>query len=258
MVINSGFISRVAFSFFGVDIYWYALLICLGMILGFIWAWKHDSQFDIKFNDVLDLSLIMIPIGIISARAYYVLFNLDYYMNDWTEIFNFRNGGLAIYGGIIGAAVTAFVFCKIRKIKVGNLFDYLVPVLPLAQAIGRWGNYINVEAYGAETDFFIRMKIVENGITKYVHPTFLYESICNFIIFIILWSLGKNRKFEGQLVLIYFIGYSFIRFFIEGLRSDSLMLGSFRISQVLSAVIFVVSLFLYFILKYKSKKKLLN
>lgn len=247
MIIKTGIISRVAFSIMGVDIYWYAILITISIVIGFIWAKICNGRFDIKFENILDLSLFMIPIAIICARLYYILFNFNYYSNNISEVFNLRNGGLAIYGALIGAIITIIIFCKKKKINIFNLMDYLAPIIPLGQAIGRWGNYINIEAYGSETNLPLRMEIIENGVTKYVHPTFLYESICNFILFIILAKVSKKRKFTGQIVLLYFIGYSFMRFFIEGLRTDSLMLGDIRISQLLSLIIFAVSLIIYII-----------
>jgi phosphatidylglycerol:prolipoprotein diacylglycerol transferase len=251
MIIKTGFIPRVAFSIGGIDIYWYAILITFAIIVGFIWAKLNDGKYGVKFDQILDLSLFMIPIAIVCARLYYVLFKLDYYMANPIEIFNIRNGGLAIYGALL-------VFCKIRKLNIFDIMDYLAPIIPLAQAIGRWGNYINIEAYGSETTSFIKMKIVENGITKYVHPTFLYESVGNFILFFVLWKISKNRAFKGQIVYLYFIGYSFIRFFIEGLRADSLMIGNIRASQLLSAVIFGVLLVVYFMSKKRKKAEIKN
>ena len=148
-------------------------------------------------------------------------------------------GGLAIYGGIIGGVATVLIYCKIKKINPLNITDCIAPGLAIAQSIGRWGNYINIEAYGYETNSFLKMQIIEGGITKYVHPTFLYESICTFIIFIILTKLCQKRKFTGQITYMYIICYSFIRFFIEGLRTDSLMLFNCRISQILSLLLFI-------------------
>lgn len=252
MIIKTGIISKIAVSFMGIDIYWYAILITLAIVIGYIWAIVRNGKFGIKFDDILDLSLFMIPIAIICARLYFVVFNLDYYMANPSEIFNFRNGGIAIYGALLGAIGTIFVFCKIKKIKIFDVLDYLAPIIPLAQAIGRWGNYINIEAYGAETNGPIKMEIIENGVTKYVHPTFLYESVGNFILFFILLKLCKNRKFSGQIAYFYLIGYAFIRFFVEGLRTDSLMLGSIRISQILSLFIFIICIILY--IKKCSKK----
>lgn len=252
MIIKTGIIPSAAFSIFGIEIYWYAIFITISIALGYIWAWKHDGRYKIKFDDVLTLSLIMIPVGFICARLYYIIFNLSYYMQNPSEILDVRNGGLAIYGGIIGAIGTIAIFCRVKKISFLDLLDYLAPVLPLGQAIGRWGNYVNIEAYGTETNGPIKMEIVEQGVTRFVHPTFLYESICSFVLFFILVYVCRKRKFSGQAAAIYLIGYSFYRFFIEGLRTDSLMLGNIRVSQILSLLIFVPTLIIY-ILKMKKK-----
>ena len=254
MIIKTGLIPRVALSIGNIDIYWYAIIITFAIIVGFIWAKVNDGKYNVKYDEVFDLSLFMIPIAIISARAYYVIFNLDYYLKSPIEIFNLRNGGIAIYGALIGAVITIIIFCKIKKINMIDLMDYLAPIIPLSQAIGRWGNYINIEAYGRETTSFIKMQIIENGITKYVHPTFLYESIGNFILFFVLWKISKKRSFKGQIVCLYFIGYSFIRFFVEGLRTDSLMLGSIRISQLLSLILFFALLIVYTIILIRKRK----
>lgn len=189
----------------------------------------------------------MIPIAVICARAYYVIFNLDYYLSNPMQFFNFRNGGIAIYGALIGAIATIIIFCNIKKIKILDLLDYLAPIIPLCQAIGRWGNYINVEAYGTETNGLIGMEIVEDGLTKIVHPTFLYESLGNFLLFFLLLFLSKKRKFSGHIACAYLTGYAFIRFFVEGLRTDSLMIGSIRISQLLSLIIFMSGVTIYVI-----------
>lgn len=263
MIIRTGLIPRIAISIGSIDIYWYAILITLAIIVGFIWAKVNDGKYNVKYDDILDLSLFMIPIAVICARAYYVIFNLDYYISNPSEILNFRSGGIAIYGALIGAVITIIIFCKIKKINVVDIMDYLAPIIPLGQAIGRWGNYINIEAYGRETQSFIRMQIIENGATKFVHPTFLYESFGNFILFFVLWKISKKRKFKGQIVCLYLIGYSFIRFFVEGLRTDSLMLGTIRISQLLSAIIFIIFVGIYIavlIKKYviKSNKKVMK
>lgn len=238
-------ISRVALTVFGIKIYWYAIIMILAMVIGILFFKKRDGLYNIKFSDVIDLLIFLIPISIISARIYYVLFNLDYYFTNPSQIINIRSGGLAIYGGIIGGAITCIIFCKKRKIDLIDLFDFIAPALILGQAIGRWGNFVNVEAYGRETTLPWRMGIMEEGKYIEVHPTFLYESIANFIIFFIIVKLKENRKFKGQVTCTYFILYSFIRFFIEGLRTDSLMLGSIRISQALSIVIFIIFTIIY-------------
>ena len=248
-------LEKVAFSIFNVDVYWYAILIVLGMVTALLLCKRDSGKYDIKFDTILDLSLYVIPISIISARLYYIIFNLDPYIAEPLKIFDFRSGGLAIYGGIIGAIITIIIFCKKRKINFLDILDYVTPFLPLAQAIGRCGNFINIEAYGTETTLPWKMGIFENGIYKEVHPTFLYESIATFIIFIILYSIRTKRKFKGEITALYLVMYSFIRFFIEGLRIDSLMFFNFRISQVLSLSIFVVFLIIL-LKKYKNYKKM--
>lgn len=251
MIIKTGLIPNIAFELFGIPIYWYAILIVSSMIMAIIWCKFHDGRYNIKFDDLLDLAIIMLPVAIICARLYYVVFSLDYFMENPSEIFKIKNGGLAIYGGIIGGLIVIAIYSKIKKMKIFDITDYIVPVVAFCQSIGRWGNYINIEAYGYETNWPIRMEIVEQGITKYVHPTFLYESICTMIIFIVLSILGKKRKFSGEITYLYIIFYSFIRFFIEGLRTDSLMFYNCRISQVLSLVLFIT---FSGILLYKKKK----
>ena len=257
MIIKTELIPRVAFEIFEIPIYWYGILIVGSMILGIIWCRFHNGRFEIKFDTILDLAIIVLPTAIICARLYYVLFSLDYFMDNPSEIFLIKNGGLAIYGGIIGGLAVIAICSKIKKFKVLDFTDYIVPIVALCQSIGRWGNYINVEAYGYETNWPIKMEIIEDGITKYVHPTFLYESICTFIIFILLIVLSRKRKFSGEITYMYIICYSFIRFFIEGLRTDSLMIFNCRISQILSLVLFIVFsiIVIYKKNKYKEKSK---
>lgn len=255
MVIKTGIIPRAAFSIGSVEIYWYAIIITTAILIGYIWARAKNGRYGIKYDDVFNLSFFMIPIAVICARLYYVLFNLDYYASNPGQIFNYRNGGIAIYGALIGAIATIIVFCKVKKMKMLDVLDYLAPIIPLCQAMGRWGNYINVEAYGTETNLPLKMEIIENGITKYVHPTFLYESIGNLIIFFILLKVSKNRKFPGQIACLYLTMYAFVRFFVEGLRTDSLMLGPFRISQVLSLLVFIAGVTILVIKKKKENSK---
>ena len=256
-------IKRVAFSIFGIDIYWYGIIIALAIMIALLILKLQDGKFGIEFNTILDLAIYLIPISLICARIYYVLFNLQQYTNNPLKIFNLRDGGMAIYGGIIGGLITCIIFCKKRKIEILNMLDYIVPVLALGQAIGRWGNFINIEAHGTETNSIFRMGIIENGTYMEVHPTFLYESIITFFLAILLLNIKDSekikkdskkqliRKYPGQVTFIYLIVYSFARFFIEGIRTDSLMLFNFRISQILSMAIFVV---FCLILTYKELK----
>lgn len=240
MVIKTGIIPPVAFEIGGIPIHWYAILIVTGMVIALILCKIYNGKFGIKFEDILDLAIWVLPISIICARFYYVAFTWDYYSNNPQEILMIKDGGLAIYGGLIGGVITIITYCKIKKKNPLDITDYIVPTVALAQCIGRWGNYINIEAYGYETNFPLRMEIIEAGITKYVHPTFLYESICTLAIFIILSIFSKKRKFTGEITCLYIILYSLIRFFIEGLRTDSLMLFNVRISQILSLILFIV------------------
>ena len=239
MILKTGLIPK-AVQIGSIDIRWYAIIIVSAMILALLICKKYNGRYGIKFETILDFSLIVIPISIICARIYFVLFSFDLYKDNLWEVFKINNGGLAIYGAIIGGLIVIGILCKIKKINFLDLTDYIAPVIALAQSIGRWGNYINVEAYGYETDSIIKMEVIENGQIKYVHPTFLYESVCTFIIFCVLSYFARKRKFSGQITYMYIVLYSFIRFFIEGLRTDSLMLGNYRISQILSLVFFII------------------
>jgi len=233
-------INKIAFTIGNIEIYWYAIIIVSAITIAIFLCKKNDGKYGIKFDNILELLIFTIPVSIITARLYYVLFNLDYYSKNIIEILNIKNGGIAIYGGLIGGAITCYIYCKIKKIDFLNLLDLIVPSVALAQSIGRWGNFVNVEAYGKTTNLPWRMGILENGIYKEVHPTFLYESIATLAIFIILSKKSKNRKFKGEMLYLYIILYSFVKFFIEGIRIDSLMLNNIRISQILSMVLFVV------------------
>lgn len=250
-IIKTGVIPRTAFTIFGVEIYWYAIIITSAILIGYLWAKLHDGRYGLKYDNLFNMSLIMIPVAILCARIYYVAFKWDYYKDNLEEFFEFRNGGIAIYGALIGAIIVICIYAKVKKMNIVDILDYLAPIIPLCQAIGRWGNYINIEAYGTETNWPLKMEIIEGGVTKYVHPTFLYESLGNLIVFLVLYKLAKNRKFRGQIACGYFIGYAFVRFFVEGLRTDSLMWGPIRVSQALSLLLFIGALSIYI---YKSRK----
>ena len=232
-------INKIAFAIGNINIYWYAIIIVTAIAIAILICKKNEGKYNIKFNDILELLIYVIPISIITARLYYVIFNLDYYSDNILEIFNIKNGGIAIYGALIGGAITTYIYCKTKQTDFMDMLDYIIPSVAIAQSIGRWGNLINIEAYGTETFLPWRMGLFENGIYKEVHPTFLYESICTLIIFIIISKKSKKRKFKGEILYLYLIMYSFIRFSIEGIRIDSLMIYNVRISQILSIVIFV-------------------
>ena len=234
-------ISRVAFSIFGIEIYKYAFCIVLGTIIGLIVAKINSKKMEIEFEEIIEKFIITVIIGIIGARIYYVLFKFEEYKDNILQILNIRDGGLAIYGGLIFGLLYIILSYYKDKEKLLDILDLSAPSVVITQCIGRWGNFFNVEAYGSETKSFFRMGI--NTIKGYieVHPTFLYESIACLLIFIFLEILLNKRKFKGQIVTTYGLLYSFIRIFIEGLRTDSLMFLGFRISMVLSLIIFIIS-----------------
>jgi phosphatidylglycerol:prolipoprotein diacylglycerol transferase len=232
--------SKIAFYIFEIPIYKYAICIVLGIIIALILCKISKEKYENDFEFVIENCILGMFFGIIGARLYYVLFNLEYYLNcGIQEIFNIKNGGLAIYGGLIFGGISIYINCKIQKKDFLNFLDYLIPYVALAQAIGRFGNFFNIEAYGSETNSLIRMGIYVREKYIEVHPCFLYEAIVTFSIFLILKMLQKNRKFKGQIFFLYAISYSFFRLFIEGLRTDSLLVFGFRISQVLSLIIFI-------------------
>jgi phosphatidylglycerol:prolipoprotein diacylglycerol transferase len=253
-------VDSEAFSLFGAPIAWYALIICFGMIFAVSYVIFRAKRIGIDSEQVLDFALFVIPIGVLGARLYYVLMELDSFDTIWDAL-NIRNGGLAIYGGIIAGAITVFCVCKYKKIDFLAFADCVVPGLIMAQAIGRWGNFMNGEAFGEITDSFLRMGILNrNSIYTfgtyemvYVHPTFLYESIWNIIGFIGVNIFYKHKKYNGQVFLMIFGWYGLGRMIIEGLRTDSLYLfgTSIRVSQALAGVLFVVctSLLIYLAIK---------
>lgn len=245
-------VEPIAFTLFGFDIMWYGLLISFAMILAVAITYHRSEQHDIPREKTLDFVLICIPIGIIGARFYFVIFNWENYSGDFLEIINIRNGGLAIHGGLIFGIATAAILCVIWNFKPYNVLDLAAPGIVLAQSIGRWGNYINQEAYGSPTD--LPWAITVDGVT--VHPTFLYESIWCFLLFFLLIFIDNRRKFEGQVFLLYGILYSVERFFVEALRTDSLMLGSFfKQAQLMSLTIIIVFTVVYIIKRNKASHK---
>lgn len=232
-------INPVAFTLFGVEVKWYGILIAMGALLAIFFAEKLSKKKGLYDDLVTDFSFFIIIFGIIGARLYYVLFEWEYYSMHKDEILSIRNGGLAIYGGIIAGIIVALVFSKIKKVEFWDLADIVAPGLSLAQGIGRWGNFINGEAHGGVTN--LPWAILVNG--QRVHPTFLYESILDILIFLFLYFyLSKNQKFKGELFSTYMIIYGIGRFFIEGLRTDSLYIGVFRVSQIVSLLMVLVGI----------------
>lgn len=250
-------IPDVAFTILGVDIKWYAICIVLGIIVALVLCKLSKENFYIKFEQVLENTILALLAGIVGARLYYVIFNFSEYLSNPVEILNIRNGGLAIYGGLIAGGFVMYKMCKNANIDFKDYFDYIIPFVAVAQAIGRWGNFFNLEAYGSITTSFLRMGInTESGYME-VHPVFLYESFACLIIFFILRYLQKSRKFPGQIILSYLALYSGVRFFLEELRQDSLIFLTFKISKIISAIIFVISCFylLKGYIKYLKKQK---
>ena len=243
--------DRVAFTIFGIDVMWYGVLIATGMLIGIALAIREAKRVGISEDDVLNIAIIAIPLAIICARLYYVIFSWDYYSQNPGEIFNIRGGGLAIHGGLIGGILTGFIYAKVKKLDFFKTADAVMVGMPLAQAIGRWGNFINGEAHGGPTS--LPWGIMVDGVK--VHPTFLYESIWDFGIFLfIMFYMRKKKTYEGEVIVSYITLYSIGRFFIEGLRTDSLMFGPIRMAQFISLVGVVGGLVLHFYLKNRAKK----
>ncbi|MEF9991668.1 MAG: prolipoprotein diacylglyceryl transferase [Romboutsia sp.] len=246
--------DKVAFSLFGIDVMWYGILMATSMILGTMIALKEAKRVGIEEDDILNLAIVAIPIGLLGARLYYVLFNWGFYSQNPSQVLNFRGGGMAIHGALIAGILTGFVYTKIKNINFFKMADVVIVGMPLAQSIGRWGNYINQEAYGGPTN--LPWGIMVDGVK--VHPTFLYESIWNLGVFILLWFMRKKKKYEGQVIVYYVTLYSLGRFFIEGLRTDSLMIGSLRMAQVISLVGVVGGILAHIYLSKKNKIEEIN
>ena len=253
-------VNSVAFTLFGeFTIAWYAIIITLGMISAVLYTCFRAKRIGIVIDDVLDYVLFAIPIGILGARIYYVLSKLDEY-SSFKEVMDIRSGGLAIYGGIIAGAITVLCVSYFKKISFLAIADCCTPGIILAQSIGRWGNFMNGEAFGYETNVFCRMGIsnpLTGGVLTYVHPTFLYESLWNLLGFVLINVFYKHKKYDGQIFLAVFGWYGLGRMFIEGLRTDSLYIPGteIRTSQFLAAIIFVVclALLIYFAIKKPNK-----
>ena len=246
--------NRVAIDLGFIQIYWYSITMLLGIILGDFIAVKEIKRHKMDSLNFQNMLFYAIIFGLLGARIYYVLFNLDYYSMYPCEIFAIWHGGLAIHGAIIAAVITIVIYCKKNNLSILKILDICSLGLIIGQVIGRWGNFFNGEAHGCIVSLsFLESlhlpKFIINGMYidgNYYHPTFLYESVFNLIGFIILMLLRKNKKLkEGMLLSLYLIWYSVVRFFVEGLRTDSLMLGSLRQAQVISIVMFIVGIILF-------------
>ena len=251
--------NSVAFSIFGIDVMWYGIIIAFGVIMAMVVANILAQKRGLNFEIIIDAFLVVFPVSIIFARLYYVIFEIENY-NSFMDVINIRNGGMAIHGGVIGALLSGYLFAKYRKVNFFKYVDVVMPGVILAQAIGRWGNFMNQEAHGGMvTEEFISKfpEFIQNGMLingNYYHPTFLYESIWNLIVFIILVvvALRKKDNNNGIVLGLYLILYSIGRFFIEGLRTDSLMFMGLRVAQLISIVGIIIGIIL--ILYRKNKR----
>ncbi|WP_462411015.1 prolipoprotein diacylglyceryl transferase [Neobacillus sp. Marseille-QA0830] len=243
-------LNPIAFSLGPIEVHWYGLIIGTGLALALFLAIREEKRRGLPKDTFADLMLWAIPIAIISARIYYVIFEWDYYQSHPGDIVKIWNGGIAIHGALIGSVLTTFVFSKKRGISFWKLADIAAPSIILGQAIGRWGNFMNQEAHGGEVtraflenlhlpDFIINQMYIDG---TYYHPTFLYEFIWDFVGFILLLLLRRVNLRRGETFLSYVIWYSIGRYFVEGLRTDSLMLGSLRMAQVISIALILAAI----------------
>ena len=225
------------FSIGPLYIHFYGLVIACGLILAVLYACRRSREAGLTEDSLLDGVLWITPFSILCARAYYCVFSWPMYRNNPISVLYIWEGGLAIYGAVLGAAVGVIIFCKIKKCSLPALLDLVSLGFLIGQCIGRWGNFFNREAFGAATDAVTRMGLYNTvtAVTEYYHPTFLYESVWNLVGFLLLHFLSKKKKYDGQIALGYCAWYGLGRAFIEGLRVDSLYWGSFRVSQLLAA-----------------------
>ncbi len=261
-------INRVAFTVFGVPIYWYGVCIALGLLLGMLYAFRYAKSYGIDADRMVDVIFVSTIAAIIGGRAYYVATAPFEFQSVW-EMIDIRLGGVAIYGGVIGAFLMGALMCRLRKVPMLPMFDLAAQGFLIGQCIGRWGNFFNQEAFGGNTTLpwgmisentqqylqSVQQTLAVQGMTvdpsMPVHPTFLYESIWCGLGFLLLWRYSKHRRFHGEMTLLYVMWYGFERFFVEGLRTDSLMVGNVRISQAVAALSVVAALVAWVVLRRK-------
>lgn len=256
--------NPTAFSINGFEIRWYGILIWLGIVAALALGYYNCKRKNLSFDTVFDGLLVCLPAAIVGARFYYVIFQFNEFKDNPISMFNTRTGGLAIHGGLIGAAIAAAIFFKVKKIKPFEYLDLVAPSIVLAQAIGRWGNFMNSEAHGGEvTKEFISHfpEFIQKGMLiggKYYHPTFLYESIWDILCCVILMIIFyKNKEgSDGVVIGSYMILYSVGRFFIEGLRTDSLMFGGLRVAQITSIALIIAGIIVIYLTKKKRITKI--
>ena len=265
-------IDRVAFTIFGLPIFWYGIIIGIAFAVGAFIVTRRAGLFGINSDHAMDAVFAAAILGIIGARVYFIIFSWEMYSGNLISIFHLRHGGLAFYGGVIGGIIGILLVCKWRKIKRLPLIDLFSSVVLLSLAIGRWGNFVNVEAFGSNTtapwgmtgtavvDYLTRnqARLASLGIDVLpctpVHPTFLYESLWNILGFVLIALYIKRRRFDGEITLIFLGWYGLGRAFIEGMRIDSLMLGGLRVSQGVAVLCFVASVVLMIRIHSKIKK----
>lgn len=257
--------NRVFISIGPLTIYWYAILIVSGIVIGYLFANRRAKKVNLPEDTITDLLLYGLPISIITARLYYVLFELSYYLENPLSIFKIWEGGLAIHGGLLGATLVGISYSKKKKVSFWMIADTVAPSIVIGQIIGRWGNFMNQKAYGGIVNrtflssfhlpsFIIDQMYIDGA---YRQPTFLYESLWNLIVLGILLFVSSKKKFTGQIFLLYIILYSVGRFWIEGLRTDSLMLTqNLRIAQILSTVLIISATTTYIFFKKTKERKL--
>ena len=248
---NPSYFSTITFPSLGIEVdpprffeigpltvYYYGLIIGIGLLLAVWYCCKRSQEFGLTEDHVLDGLILVLPISVICARIYYCAFSWSEFADDPISVLYIWNGGIAIYGGVLGAVFGMWIFSKWKKVKLAAVLDLIMIGFLIGQSIGRWGNFMNREAFGAETDSFLRMGLTNmyTGVTTYFHPTFLYESLWNAVGFVILHFASKKRKYDGQVALWYAAWYGLGRTLIEGLRMDSLYWGPFRVSQCLAAI----------------------
>ncbi len=250
-------INRVAFEIFDKPIYWYAIIIASGFLLAVYYGMKRSREFNLDEDNITGMLMVAAPLAIVCARLYYVIFEFDQYKDDLLCILYIWNGGIAIYGAIIGALLGVIIYCSFKKMKIRNFLDIGALGLMIGQSVGRWGNFVNAEAYGGETSLLWRMEIYDAAARARicVHPTFLYESLWNVLGFVILHFYSKKRKFNGEVFCLYVLWYGIGRAMIEGLRTDSLYFfgTGIRTSQML-AILTALAAVVVLVYNYKKIK----
>lgn len=265
------YVEPVAFHLFGLDVYWYSIMLTLAVFIGLFLAMRKAKYAGLRPDDIIDSIIAIVVFMIIGARLFFVVFSWEKYRDNLMSVFSTRAGGLMFYGGVIGGLFGIWLVCRLKKIRFSRMLDFLAVYVPLGQAIGRWGNFFNQEAFGTNTSlpwgmyseqtyrYLTALGLPGLDPEKPVHPTFLYEFVGNMLIFFILIRVRKKSKKPFEVTVWYLLLYGFLRFFVEGLRTDSLFIGntSIRISQLLSALMVVGALAILMLFRHKNRMRLL-